>query len=647
MGSVLLCAAPVWAADFTVSSGVTDTAVKTLNAGETGVVESGATLSSTVIGTAAVTASGANVRFTNNGTATALASNSNVVQSSGTGAILINNGTMSSTGSTILAGGANSVLTNNGTISNTAASANGLNASAGADDSVVTNTGTITLTGNLADGLVGTGNRTRLVNSGMITTVDEGIRHATGTNATIINSGTITTSGANGDGIQATTANIAITNSGVITVTGAGSAGINTTGTSANITVSGSVIAAGAATTAISGGTGNETLNLMPGARIIGTIDLGTGTNVVNVFTETGAQSSTLTIANAGSVNVVGSDGLIVRNGSTVAVVDPTNLSASRATLGAVTAGVHQAVGAQLAQSTGPEPLQLAALTTEPGMTYRPDGNFVWVRGFGGNKVRGDDGAVLAYESNVYGTVAGYEFDLSGNRVGALGGVSRADLKTDIASVETDTSSIFAGGYGAYAFGPWTLGGTLIAGYEQHDSERRVLDSLRGEQIALSDHDSYYLSPSVTLSRSFEAGGGWTLRPSAEVNYTIGYYPGHTETGTTNSNLTVDAHTIDVVGSRLQLAAQQSVANGRGAVELRAGATYSHYGHDAVDLRLGNGAAVRYEGAGTAYSYGGYGGANARYDVTERMTVVADLEYGVASQEERSINGSVGLEFRF
>lgn len=664
----VLFGAPAQSADFTVTSGTTDTVAKTLNADETGLVDAGGTLS--VTGANAVTASGNNVRFTNNGTASS--TTNSIVLSTGPNAVLVNNGTMTAPGIGFITRGANSVLTNNGTITATSSLGRGLEAQTGGDDSVLTNNGTITTPGANGDGLRASANRVRMVNNGTITSADEGIDNNGGTDATLINSGTITTTtdGANGIqstgnnstirnsgtivtndtnsmGIQATGANARIDHSGAITVSAAGAAGINTTGTSASITVSGSITAAGGATQAILGGTGDETLNLMPGARIVGTIDLGTGNNAINVFTESGAPSSTLTIANAGSVNTTGGDGLVVRNGNTLAIVDPTNLSASRATLGAVTAGVHQAVGTQLAQSAGPAPLQLAALTTEPGMAHRPDSDFAWVRGFGGRKTRGDDGAVLAYESGIYGTVAGWEFDLGHNRIGVLGGVSRSDLETDIASVETDSSSVFAGGYGAYRFGAWSLGGALVAGYEQHDSERRVIDNLRGEQTALSDYDSYYLSPSVTLSRSFAAGGGWTLRPSAEVSYTLGYYPGYTETGTTNSNLTVEAHTVDVIASRVQLAAQQDLANGRGAVELRAGATHTHYGHDAVDLRLGNGAAVRYEGAGSAYSYGGYGGANARYDLSERLTLVTDLEYGVASKEERSINASIGLELRF
>lgn len=604
-GAALLCAAPFHstparAADFTVSSGVTDTVVKTLNAGETGTVEAGGVLDVSAANT--ITASGDAVSITNNG----------AISTTGAGSLR----GISSTGT-------NATIINNGTISNSS-------------------------TGIVGRGIFSSGTNATISNSGTISSSNSasGIR-STGDNATISNSGTISTGGSTADGISSAGANSTITHSGTITtVATATGAGIRSSGADGTITISGSVRASGNSLQAIVG-SNNQTLNLMPGATIVGTIDLGGGTNVVNVFTDSGARSSTLTIVNAGNVSAAGGDGIVVQNGNTVAIVDPTNLTANRTILGAVTAGVHQAVSQQLAQANTPQPVQLAALTSEPGMRDRPRDSFVWARGFGGHKTRDDDGAVLAHESDIYGTVVGYETAIGDHSIGVLGGASRAAMKTEIASVETRTQSSFTGVYGEYVFGNWALGGTLVAGYEVHDSERKLLDNLAGSQTALSDYDSYYLSPSVTLARSFALPGGWTLRPSAEVNYTLGYYPGYTETGTTASNLTIDAHTIDVVGGRAQLAARHIVADGKAAFEYRVGATYTHYGRDAVDLRLGNGATVRHEGAGATSSQGGYGGVNARYDVTENLTLVADAEIGRASKQERSIIGSLGLELRF
>lgn len=142
-------------------------------------------------------------------------------------------------------------------------------------------------------------------------------------------------------------------------------------------------------------------------------------------------------------------------------------------------------------------------------------------------------------------------------------------------------------------------------------------------------------------------GDGLVLRPSAEINYTYGYYSGHSESGTTNSNLMVVGHGVDVVNTRLQLAVRLPFARRQGELELRGGATYSYFGHDSTNISLNNGAPVHYQGTGDRQSRSGYMGANARYDVGSQLTLVADMEYGRASRDAQSITGHVGLEYRY
>ena len=692
------------AADFTVSGGVTDTVAKTLSAGETGLIEQGGVLSVTApANSAAITTNADGVRVTNNGTITTVGGGRVGIFGSGGGAsnvqfvnngtirtdanngygmgslgersTIINNGTVTTSGTTayaIYSNGANSTLVNNGTITTSGNSSYGLYSVQG--NSTLVNSGTITTSGDDAYGMDSAGDSSTLSNSGTITTSGVGSRgmYADGNGVTAVNSGTITTSGSDGEGMRSDGNNSTLVNSGAITstnadgirsvgsgsiltvsdggtvtVSGAGRAGIRSTGANGTINVSGKVIATGSATEAIVGSS-NQTLNIKPGATIVGTINLGAGTNVVNIDTSAGARSSTLSISNAGTVNTsAGGEGLVRQSGSTVVIADPTGLAANRAALGTTAAGIHQAVSQQLARSNKPQSVVVAASELEPGMLYAPQMPFVWGHVFGGYKKRGDDGANLGYRSRVGGVIGGYEKPIDDHSIGVFGGASLAGMKTDEASVESDSNGFFVGGYGEYVVGDWAIDGALVVGYQRHQDKRLVVDNLTGEETAQSDYNSVYISPSLAVIRSIDIGSGIELRPSAEVNYTYGYYGEYTETGTTSSNLRVKGHGVDVINGRLQLAARQALADGRGEMELRGGMKYSYFGRDSVDVGLGNSPVLRYQGTGDTSSYGGYVGGNMRYDVDRRMTVVADMELGLATGDERTASGYLGLEYRF
>ncbi|NIY76075.1 autotransporter domain-containing protein [Thalassospira sp. HF15] len=675
----LLCVAifgiRVQAAEFTVSSGVTDTVAKTLTAGETGLVEQGGVLNVTAGN--AITASGDAVQATNNGTISTEGGGASGMlgDAAATNARLVNNGTISTDGFTdrgiygqganstlinrgaittsgnggvgILSTGSNPTLLNSGTITTSGTNATGLS-NTGANATSI-NSGTITTSGSNAGGMVIAGINATLVNSGTITTSGSNARgmEAGGINATLVNSGTITTQDGHGVLVSGNGSTITVTKSGSITVSGSGTFGILSQGVNGTINVSGTVIATGAATQAISG-TLNQTLNIKPGATIVGTIDLGAGTNAVNIDTSAGARSSTLTIANAGTVNTsAGGDGIALQSGSTVVIVDPTGIAANRAALGITTVGIHQAVSQQLARSNKPQPVVVAANDLEPGMLYAPQKPFVWGQVFGSYLSHGDDGANLGYRSRVGGAVGGYEKPIDDHSIGVFGGVSVGGMKTDEASLESDSSGFFVGGYGEYVVGDWAIDGTMVVGYQRHQDRRLVVDNLIGEETAQSDYNSVYVSPSLAVIRSIDIGGGIALRPSAQVNYTYGYYQGYDETGTTSSNLRVDAHAVDVINGRLQLVARQDLEDGVGEMELRGGMKYSYFGRDSVDVGLSNGPLVRYQGSGETSSHGGYVGGNLRYDLDRQMTFVADIELGFATSDERTASGFVGLEYRF
>ncbi|RCK44658.1 hypothetical protein TH30_14930 [Thalassospira profundimaris] len=620
-GVALLSGTAIQAADFTISSGVTDTTAKSLTAGQTGLIEAGGVLN--VAAGTSISVAGDGVTVTNNGTI----SSTNPAINGGatsTNARFTNNGSISTTaafGSGMVAQGTGSTVINNGSITTTGANAFGLRATSGTNITL-TNTGTIS-------------------SSGIGMSLD--ISNGTG-----INSGSITSTGGSGIALSGSNNKITVTDTGIVNVSAASARGIISTGANTTVTVSGTIMATGSATEAIRFTSTGGIININAGATIVGTIDPGGATSVINIDASGGGRSSTLTFTNAGTINPSsGGDGLAVQSGSTVAIVDPTGLAANRAALGSTTVGIHQAVSQQLARSNKPDLIVVAADELEPGMLFVEEMPFAWGQVFGSYLQRGDDGAALAYSSRVGGVIAGYEKPIDDHSIGLFGGASVAGMKTDEASVESDSNGVFIGGYGEYVFGKWALDGAVVVGYQHHQDERLVVDNLKGEETAQSDYNSVYISPSLALIRSIDLAGGIELRPSAEVNYTYGYYGEYSETGTTSSNLTVKGHGVDVINGRLQLAARQDIADGLGEIELRGGMKYSYFGRDSVDVGLRNGPMTRYQGTGDTSSRGGYVGGNMRYDIDRRMTFVADMEMGAATNEERSISGYLGLEYRF
>ena len=277
LSSMIAAASP--ALSFTISDGETVTATQTLSVdGETGLIISGGIIDAS--GTAqrkAVSITADNVTVTNNGSlicrkkvdCVAIGNQSNitvinngsitvsqengdgVAQNSGSNFTFINNGnitTSCSTAETEINFGDNGSITNNGTLETTGSTQNVFTEG---DGDRVTNNGTITASANKASAII------------------------VGKNA--------------GSGVNPT-----ITNNNIIRVTGSGSVGIllvNASGTTINN--SGFISGEQSATAALDGCDNAETLNLLSGSQIIGTIDLDAGTDTVNI---SGANnSSTLT----------------------------------------------------------------------------------------------------------------------------------------------------------------------------------------------------------------------------------------------------------------------------------------------------------------------------------------------------------------
>ncbi len=622
-GSIIAAAPPVWATSFTINSGETVTAAQTLVDGETGLIESGGFLNTT---TTSITG-GPNTVITNNGTITTTGDSSVGFSPTGSGNVIINNGTITTSGNQadgLRDRGTNTLFTNNGSIITTGDRAEGILTTQ--NDSVYNNAGLIDTSGDNSVGII-----------------------TSGDNEVINNSGTIITRGASAHGIRFNASageTLTIINSGRIRTQGASSAGI-TVNRSAAITNSGLISAEQSATAAIIGSNEADTLNLLSGSQIIGIIDLNAGTDIVNI---SGANnSSTLTLTDVETINLLNGNGLLV--GDVVTMVDPTGQSVSSAGLSSTTFAVHNVVNQRLAHHQLLKPIQVATSELTSGMVFQERAPQLWGSALGEMRERDLEGIALGYDHNYVGFTGGYEVSFYKARIGLLGGFVRSTVKTTgdkfgrSRSVDTDTDSFFVGAYSQYFLGGINLTTTLMAGYEDHENDRAVVDNLNGFETAQADFSSFFISPSLTLSSAYKVGTQVELRPSMTFAYSAGWYEDYAESGTTRSDLVIDDRNVHALTSQLQLAAAYSLAE-ESELEFRVGAKARYTDNDDIDVNLA-GTDFRIPNASDDSVYGGYVGMNLRVAIVDRINLVADVEHGRAGGGEEHIAAMLKLEAVF
>ncbi len=619
----------------------------TINSAGSGIFSSGdgTTITNTndgAITTAGISADGIrsqgdDTTITNDGTITMTGEDANGIFSNGANVRIINNGTIAMTGSMtpgtisrargIFSSGSNATITNNGIITATENDVDGIRSSR--VDTAITNDGTITMTGDNAHGINSSGDDTTITNT---------------------NDGTITMNGNFVSGIQSTGDDADITIDGTITTGGRRAHGIRSSGERAEITIGGTVTVSGGESFVVHGGDDtDQTLNLLAGAKTQGEFNLGDSegdNDVANVWVDTTTStSSTVAIGGAETINLMSADPnarifqlprLESSSGDSVAMVDPTGSSATRVILGAITGQIQRQV--------------FRRLDSFPASASMEEGSG-WATFFGiPPSERSEDGLALAWEHNLYGVSGGYDALLdSGQRVGLFGGVSKDRMKTsEVTSIEDSATHIFVGVYGRQSMGSrLSLDGSVLFGYANHDSDRAVRDNVAGYEVAGGEYNSFYISPSLALGWSHELESGLEFRPSAQVSYTYGYYDDYTESGTTNSNISFDDRSVNIFDGRLELALARSFSDAQGEIELRGGATLTHYGEDSVGARLGDGPSISYRVPGDETTPGSYAGINLRYKVADYASIDADVEYIRTLSRSSAVLAQIGLAVRF
>jgi hypothetical protein len=596
---------------------------------------SNATISNqgSISGTAyTISATGSNATISNQGS---IITGSYGISATGSNATISNQGSISGTSYTISATGSNTTISNQGSI---ITGSYGINATG--SNATVSNQGSIISDG---IGIALTGMNSTLSNQGSIVGGSYGILAA---NSSVNNQGSVSAEGVNSTGIYSYGSTFTLNNQGSISAEGTNSKGINSSSADATINNSGSISASGPGSFAIyspSFATSDTTLNLLPGSQIIGRIDLGNndGPNKDTANVYGGSVSANLTFENTENINLFGT-GVVSDNN--VVTVDTTGESTRGVALSSMTSSIHSVIGQRMAQTTPLKPVQVAALTLSPGMYFEEHKPAAWAQAFGGTFDRDAEGSALAYDYDHVGMNFGYEWDVNQTRVGLMGGVVLSETQTQTASFSSDANNYYVGAYGNRKMNGFHITGSLLAGYGDHENDRLVIDNLNGFEVAKSDFDSFFISPSLTIASAYTVDDRLELRPSASMSYSMAWLDGYSEQGTTNSNLTIDDRKAKALTAKVQVAAAYALTTSS-EFEFRVGMNARHTNDD--DTKVGiAGSQFKFANAGDESVTGGFAGASIRVVDENNLTLVADMEFGGNSDEDYAA-GSVSLEYVF
>lgn len=194
-------------------------------------------------------------------------------------------------------------------------------------------------------------------------------------------------------------------------------------------------------------------------------------------------------------------------------------------------------------------------------------GTGFWIAGSSGQAFYAGDGMATLDQKTVRSAVAlglTRQAQDSGMSFGFMGGFGQTSLDVDGPySASFDNSA--SGGFGG-VFIQANLGGSaaltvgISGGVMSHVNDRFVNDNLEFGGVAGSEsnHGSTWYSPMAELSGSINAGGGWTITPTAHVRFASQSIDGYTETGS-HGDATVAAWTTTSLEGRLEIAASRTL----------------------------------------------------------------------------------------
>ncbi|GEM_PF-2519410 len=175
-----------------------------------------------------------------------------------------------------------------------------------------------------------------------------------------------------------------------------------------------------------------------------------------------------------------------------------------------------------------------------------------WSEVYGSFRERPNHGDSVYGISRSGGMVGGVNFPetVNGYNIGVFASLFAGKTKVGKPTTRTiNTRGGMIGGVAGKQVGAFYVSGQMTAGYTDNDSDR-----VDGARIAAANYDAYFISPSLTVSRSFEAHSvRWS--PSLNIGYNASFTDSYTESGGT-VNQTVDSKTSQSLRARAQVKAQ-------------------------------------------------------------------------------------------
>lgn len=451
---------------------------------------------------------------------------------------------------------------------------------------------------------------------------DEGVEFGSGTTSRLTNFGTII----GGDNGVEAVALTSLTNAGKIT---------------------------GGTNAILETGAGDTLLTLLPGSDIFGAIDLGGGTNTLNVGKGLSIDHVFATLPQTITTNGTP----FVVDGTRVVVVDTTMLAQQDEVLFDITQGIWGTVFNNIGDGRNPGGMAFSGSQYSLGAVAPQNGNSVdttkshmWANMFGNRRRQDGDSPATSTRHHLFGFIGGIDGRVNSQvRLGGFFGFSETEIDTAANQQEADIDSYFGGLYASLKMDGLTFDLGFTSGATEYDSTRQVDNNqVNGLQTVSNSFDGIFIALELSVSTRTDFAG-LTLQPTFRAGYSGLFLDGYTETGST-APLTVSDRNIHILHARFEMALLMS---SKGPDSL--GFYFSPYvGMDGRSLVDGKSIDVTLLGQNLSFDPGGsddiasiFTGFRLNVAKTENFSFFAGVEGSLDTEESSTITGNLGLKWKF
>lgn len=398
--------------------------------------------------------------------------------------------------------------------------------------------------------------------------------------------------------------------------------------------------------TSIDFGAGDDTLSLLPSSILIGLIDMGGGSNTLNVANGLNL-AATFTGAVPGTINTNGAP--LIINGNQVVVIDSTNFAVTNLYLGDLTTAIFNAVDGNSggSQVGAPAPAALGYGSSPKVHNIGPS-THLWASGFGGYSTVAANSPTFDHSHGFGGAVAGVERRMSGDTFGFFGGGAQSRVTTDFSARNTEITTILGGVYYNRDNGSHWLNMILSGGWSDHDARRRIANNLAptGIEFADSNYNGFLVAPALTVGMPIP---NTAAKASLRVNYAGLFLNSYNESGATSA-LSIAGRNVHLAGARAQISVPlvtHSSDNGSTRLETRFGADGQfNLGSNSATAAI-SGASVRFATGATDRISGFLGADFIHTTIDGHMSIKASVEAQTSFNSDYEIDGQLKVTRRF